>query len=73
MEFKKVTGNASREYAKVDEITKKELKSAIPKKWIVASGAGVVTLLYSSPKFSPLKIGVVFGCMSSDTSGGIID
>ena len=73
MEFKKVTGDATRGYAKASEVTKKDLKGLLPEKWIVASSAGLVTLMYSS-KFSPLKIGVVFGCamVSYERSFGIL-
>ncbi len=62
MELKRVMDNEEKGYAKKNEINKKELKKFVPAKWIIASSTGIVTLLYSSPKNSIHKIGVVFGC-----------
>ena len=64
MELKKVNKVVSKGYAKKDEISKKEIKKFTPAKWIAASAAGIVTLLYTSPKNSIHKIGIVFGCIS---------
>ena len=64
MELKKVNKVVSKGYAKKDEISKKELKKFTPVKWLTASSIGLVTLLYTSPKNSIHKIGVVFGCIS---------
>lgn len=50
-------------YAKKNEISKREIKKYTPTKWITASAMGIVTLLYTSPKNSIRKIGVVFGCI----------
>ncbi len=66
MELKKIIDEEEKGYAKKDEITKKEMKKFTPKKWITASVAGLVTLLYASPKNGIQKIGVVFGCVSLD-------
>lgn len=64
MELKRVNENISKNYAKKDEISRNEVKKATPMKWIVASSAGLVTLLYTSPKTSIHKIGVVIGCIA---------
>ena len=64
MELRKVNDNYTRKYAKNDEITKEELKKFTPKKWLTASAIGLATIFYTSPKDSPLRIGVVFGCVS---------
>lgn len=69
MELKKVNQETSRMYAKKDEITNKEMKKFTPSKWLTASAAGLVTLMYSSPSGSAHKIGVVFGCI--EIGGGI--
>ncbi len=63
MELKKVTTETTQNYAKKEEITKKDLKKFTPYKWIVAASAGIVTLFYTSPKRSIHQIGVVFGCI----------
>ena len=63
MELKRVSNYTNKEYAKKEEITKKELKNNTPAKWITASALGLATLLYTSPKSSIHKIGVVFGCI----------
>ena len=63
MELKRVSNYSNKEYAKKEEITKKELKNNTPVKWITASALGLATLLYTSPKSSIHKIGVVFGCI----------
>ena len=63
MELKKVSNKTVKNYAKIEQITKKELKKATPHKWIVAAAAGIVTLFYTSPKRSIHQIGVVFGCI----------
>ena len=64
MELRKVVGQDVKEYAKKESITKTQLKKVTPNKWIAASAAGLVTLLYTSPKNSINKIGVVIGCVS---------
>lgn len=64
MELKKVNAVVSKGYAKKDEISKKEVRKFTPTKWLTASAAGLVTLLYTSPKNSIHKIGIVFGCIS---------
>lgn len=72
MELKKVNAIASKGYAKKDKISKKEVKKYTPTKWIVASATGLVTLLYTSPKNSIHRIGIVFGCISeSQETDGI--
>ena len=63
MELKKVSNYTKKEYAKKEEITKKELKNNTPVKWITASALGLTTLIYNSPKSSIHRIGVVFGCI----------
>ena len=63
MELKKVTTETTKNYAKKEEITKKDLKKFTPYKWIVAASSGIVTLFYTSPKRSIHQIGVVFGCI----------
>ena len=64
MELKRVSEVTSKEYAKKDEISKRKIKQFTPVKWLSASAAGIVTLLYTSPRNSIHKIGVVFGCIS---------
>lgn len=64
MELKKVNEVGAKGYAKKDEISKKEVKKFTPTKWLTASATGLVTLLYTSPKNSIHKIGIVFGCIS---------
>ncbi|MGN1331057.1 MAG: hypothetical protein ACI4VN_07000 [Clostridia bacterium] len=73
MELKKVTTQTNKNYAKKENITKKELKSATPNKWIVAASAGIVTLFYTSPKTSIYQIGVVFGCMEMNNYTPLYD
>ena len=60
MELKKVNAIVSKGYAKKDEISKKEVRKFTPTKWLTASAAGLVTLLYTSHKNSIHKIGIVF-------------
>ncbi len=64
MELKKREIINEREYAKKNEVSKSEVKNTIPKKWLVASSIGIVTLLYSNPNSIFGHIGVVFGCIS---------
>ncbi len=66
MELKKRETINEREYAKKNEVSKREVKNTIPKKWLVASSVGIVTLLYSNPNSIFGHIGVVFGCVSFD-------
>ncbi len=63
MELKKVNSPAIRNYAKKEEVSKKDLKKATPHKWIVAASTGIITLFYASPKRSIYHIGVIFGCI----------
>lgn len=63
MQLKRVDEEVSKRYAKKDEILRKEVKKFTPTKWLVASSAGLVTLLYTSPSNSIHKIGIVFGCI----------
>ncbi len=67
MELKKRDIINEREYAKKNEVSKNEVKNTIPKKWLVASSIGIVTLLYSNPSSIFGHIGVVFGCIKSVT------
>ena len=64
MELKKVNQEIARNYAKKNEISKKEIKMYTPEKWIVDSSTGLVTLLYTNARNSIHKIGVVIGCMT---------
>ena len=72
MELKKVVNQEKKDYAKKGEVSKKELKSFVPNKWVVASAAGLTVLFYSSPRFSINSIGVVIGCISVIQPGTVI-
>jgi len=72
MELKKVVNQEKKDYAKKGEVSKKELKSFVPNKWVVASAAGLTVLFYSSPRFSINSIGVVIGCISIIQPGTVI-
>ena len=69
MELKKREEASKKNYAKKGELTKSELKSSTPKKWIVASALGVATLFYANPNSFFGNIGVVFGCAQLGVGG----
>ena len=64
MELKRVNEITKKNYAKINEISKNEIKKYTPMKWIVASSAGLVTLMYTNVRNSIHRIGVVIGCVS---------
>ena len=68
MELKKRDEVIKREYAQKDEISKNEVKKFTPKKWLIASSLGVVTLFYANPNGIFGSIGVVFGCIDTSAS-----
>ena len=63
MELKSVSKASTRNYAKKEDVSKKDLKASTPQKWIVAASTGIVTLFYSSSNKSLNQVGVVFGCI----------
>lgn len=66
MELKKVEKQEIKGYAKKNEITEKEMKKAVPKKWVAASALGIATLLFSGSSSGLSRIGVVFGCIPTE-------
>lgn len=63
MELKKVEKQEAKNYAKKKEVTEKEMKQAVPKKWVAASALGMATLMYTASSVGERKLGVVFGCL----------
>lgn len=63
MELKKVSNQINKNYAKKEQVTKKDLRKSVPQKWIVAASAGLVTLFFKTSEKSIYQIGVVFGCI----------
>lgn len=71
MELKKVSESNEKNYAKINEVSKKELKTSLPKKWIASGILGSAVATYTTSN-SFFRIGVVFGCIHIDQEGDII-